>query len=66
MFVCYSEFLLLKNLIFAIVRLWDIRNSACVKTLLLGSAATSIELSSDRNNLTVAHGNMVTIVDSDR
>ena len=47
-------------------RLWDVRGKSCVQSIHLDSTATSIELSRDRENITVAHGNTVTIIDSDR
>ena len=46
--------------------LWDSRSGSVAKTLGLESPATSIELSQDRELLTVAHGKTVTIVDATR
>jgi serine-threonine kinase receptor-associated protein len=44
--------------------LWDSRTGGVAKTLALESPATSIELSQDRELLTVAHGAKVTIVNA--
>lgn len=49
-----------------IFRLWDSRSGGVAKTLALESQATSIELSHDREVLTVAHGKKITIVDASR
>ncbi len=47
-------------------RMWDARNGSTVNALDLDSPATSIELSRDRDLLTVAHGNTVSFIDASR
>ena len=49
-----------------VCRLWDVRSGSCVQSLVLESMPSSIELSRDRNTVTVAHGTTVTFIDSDR
>jgi serine-threonine kinase receptor-associated protein len=46
------------------ITLWDTRTGGVAKTLVLESLATSIELSHDRQYLTVAHGSMVTVINA--
>jgi serine-threonine kinase receptor-associated protein len=48
------------------ITLWDTRTGGVAKTLVLESLATSIELSHDRQYLTVAHGSMVTVINAAR
>lgn len=47
-------------------RMWDLRSSSVVKTLQLDGSATSVELSRDKEILTVAHGKTVTFVNASR
>ena len=51
---------------FSDCRIWDVRSGSMVKSLELESPATSVELSRDRDILTVAHGRKVTFVDAAR
>ena len=45
--------------------MWDVRSGTAVKTLELNAPATSVELSRDRELLTISHGSTITFATSE-